>query len=34
MLIALPPNSTPHTDARTTAVLCIGQRARAGYWER
>ena len=24
------PNSTPHTDARTSAVLCRVHRARAG----
>jgi hypothetical protein len=24
------PNSTPHTDARTSAVLCLAHLARAG----
>lgn len=28
------PNRPVNTDARASAVLCVGSRARAGYWER
>ena len=28
------PNRPVNANARGSAVLCIGRRARAGYWER
>jgi hypothetical protein len=28
------PNPPVNTDARASAALCKGRRARAGYWER
>jgi hypothetical protein len=28
------PNYPVNTDARASAALCRGQRARDGYWER
>ena len=27
-------NPPVNTDARASVVLCMGRRARAGYWER
>ncbi len=30
----MTPNPAAHPDARASAVLCKGPRARAGYWER
>ncbi len=31
---AMPANCPVNMDARASAVLCKGRRARAGYWER